>query len=214
MSLAGLVVLAGPHGLREIFEIDLVADAGAGRHDAEIVEGLLAPAQELVALAIALIFELDVLLEAERRAEAVDHHRVVDDEIDRHQRIDLLRIGAERGGRIAHRREIDHGGDAGEILHQHARRAVARSRARTSRSLSHCGDRHDVLLGDGDAVLEAQQILEHHLHRMRQLRHPRQAVLLGQRQREIGVGLVPDRQSGLGLEAVERLGHGSACSKV
>ena len=37
-----------------IFEVDLVADAGAGRHDAEVVEGLLAPLQEVVALAVAL----------------------------------------------------------------------------------------------------------------------------------------------------------------
>ena len=28
---------AGPHRLRQVFEVDLVADAGAGRHDAEIV---------------------------------------------------------------------------------------------------------------------------------------------------------------------------------
>ena len=44
---------------------------------------LLAPAQELVALAVALVFELDVLLEGAGAAEVVDHHRVVDDEIDR-----------------------------------------------------------------------------------------------------------------------------------
>ena len=49
--------------LRQIFEVDLVADAGAGRHDAEIVERGLAPAQECVALAVALVFQLDVLLE-------------------------------------------------------------------------------------------------------------------------------------------------------
>jgi hypothetical protein len=55
----------------------------------------LAPAQELVALAVALELELDVLLERVRRAEEVDHHRVVDDEIDRHQRVDLLRVAAE-----------------------------------------------------------------------------------------------------------------------
>ena len=40
-----------------------MADAGAGRHDAEIVERLLAPFQETIALAVALVFELDVLLE-------------------------------------------------------------------------------------------------------------------------------------------------------
>ena len=71
-------------------------------------------------------------------------------------------------------------------------------------------DRHDVGLGDRHTVLEAQQVFEHHLHRMREFGNPRQPVFLGQRQRVIGVGLVPDRQSGLGLEAIQGLGHGSA----
>ena len=57
-------------------------DAGARRHDAEVVEGLLAPAQELVALAVALEFDLDVPREGVSRAEVVDLHRVVDDEVD------------------------------------------------------------------------------------------------------------------------------------
>ncbi len=38
------LALLVPHGLRQIFEIDLVADAGAGRHHAEIVERARAPA--------------------------------------------------------------------------------------------------------------------------------------------------------------------------
>ena len=99
-----------------------MADAGAGRHDAEIVEGARPPAQERVALAVPLIFELDIDLEGVVRAESVDHHRMVDDEIDRRQRIDLLRVAAELRHRVAHRGEIDHGGHAGEVLHQHARR--------------------------------------------------------------------------------------------
>ena len=33
-------------GLGEILEVDLMADAGARRHHAEVVERLLAPAQE------------------------------------------------------------------------------------------------------------------------------------------------------------------------
>ena len=47
---------------------------------------------------------------------------MVDDEVDRHQRIDLFRIAAERPHGIAHRGEIDHRRHAGEILHQDARR--------------------------------------------------------------------------------------------
>jgi hypothetical protein len=61
----GLAVLVlGPDGLAEIFEVDLVADAGAGRHDAEVLERALAPLQEVVALAVALVFELDVRAKA------------------------------------------------------------------------------------------------------------------------------------------------------
>jgi hypothetical protein len=39
-------ILGGPDDLGEVFQVHLVADAGAGRHDAEIVERFLAPAQE------------------------------------------------------------------------------------------------------------------------------------------------------------------------
>src|SRR3546814_12416256 len=75
-----------PHRLADIFEIDLMADAGAGGHDLEIVERLRAPFEELVALHVALIFERDVILERLGGAEFVDHHRVIDDEMDGHLR--------------------------------------------------------------------------------------------------------------------------------
>ena len=106
--------------LGEIFEIDLVADAGAGRHDAEIVEGAAAPAQEGVAFAVALELDLHVLAEGVGRAEIVDHDRMVDHQIDRRERIDALGIAAEARHRLAHRRQIDHRRHAGQILHQHA----------------------------------------------------------------------------------------------
>ena len=101
-----------------------MADAGSRRHDLEIVERLRAPLEELVALAVACIFELDVLAERLGRAELVDHHAVVDDQVDGHQRIDLLRVAAELLHRVAHRGKVDDRRDAGEILHQHPRRAV------------------------------------------------------------------------------------------
>jgi hypothetical protein len=72
-----------------------------------------------------LIFQLDIVAERLGRTELVDHHRVIDDEVDGHQRIDLLlrrRPACVHG--VAHRGEIDHAGDAGEILHQHARGAI------------------------------------------------------------------------------------------
>jgi hypothetical protein len=46
-----------------VLDVDLVDDAGARRDDLEVVERRLAPAQELVALAVALVLDLDVALE-------------------------------------------------------------------------------------------------------------------------------------------------------
>ncbi len=118
----GAVLLLGPHRLRQIFEIDLVADAGAGRHHAEIVEGGRAPAQEGVALDVPLIFPLDIDVEGARIAEGVDHHRMVDDEIDGDQRVDLARVAFRaRSWRRAWPRGRPRR-DAGEVLHQHPRR--------------------------------------------------------------------------------------------
>ena len=54
-----------------------------GRDDLELVERGLAPAQELVALAVALVLELDVALERVGAAEDVGDHRVVDDQLGR-----------------------------------------------------------------------------------------------------------------------------------
>src|SRR3546814_6637522 len=103
---------------------DLVADAGARGHRLEIVEALRSPFQEVVAFAVAIIFDLDILLERLGVAEFVDHDAVVDDEVDGDERVDLRRVAAERRDRIAHRGEVDHTGNAGEILQQHARRAI------------------------------------------------------------------------------------------
>ena len=60
------VDLAGEDDAGEVLDVDLVHDAGAGRHDLEVVERALAPAQELVALVVALVLELDVALERVR----------------------------------------------------------------------------------------------------------------------------------------------------
>ena len=103
-------------------EVHLVDDPRSGRHDLEVAEALLPPAQECVALAVALELELDVADERAARAEDVHLHRVVDHELDGNQRVDLLRVAAEVCHRVAHRCEVDDGRDAGEVLEQDARR--------------------------------------------------------------------------------------------
>ena len=66
---------------REVLEVDLVDDPGAGRDDLEVGERALAPAQERVALAVPLELELDVPAEGELRRELVHLHGVVDYEL-------------------------------------------------------------------------------------------------------------------------------------
>ena len=96
-------------------------DAGVRRDGLEALEGGLAPAQERVALLVALELLLRVDAEGVARAEDVDLHGVVDDELDRHERVDLGRVAAEVGHRVAHRGEVDHAGHAREVLQHHAR---------------------------------------------------------------------------------------------
>ncbi len=156
-----------------------MADAGAGRHDAEIAECLLAPLQELVALFVALIFELDIASESHRRAELVDDDRVVDDEVDRHQRVDLLRIASQRGEAVTHGGQVDHGRNAGEILHQHAGRTVGDLDAGGALVGQPGGYGLDGLLGDGAAVFVAQEVLKQNLHRIGQAGNAGEAVLFG-----------------------------------
>eukprot|EP01088_Endostelium_zonatum_P000400 TRINITY_DN1067_c0_g1_i1.p3 TRINITY_DN1067_c0_g1~~TRINITY_DN1067_c0_g1_i1.p3 ORF type:complete len:260 (-),score=-2.12 TRINITY_DN1067_c0_g1_i1:54-833(-) len=176
-----------------------MTDAGAGGDDLEIVERGRAPFQELVTLAVALIFEIDVVLERLRRAEFVDHDGMVDDEVDGDLRIDLGRVAAQLGDRIAHRGEIDDARHAGEILHQHARRAILDLAVRAALLLP-IDDRLHVGLGHGLAVLEAEHVLEQHLHREGQAtdiaelrRRLFQAVII--------VGLAADVELGAGVGA-------------
>ena len=106
---------------REIFEIHLVADAGVRRNNFEILKSFLSPAQKSVALDIALHFQAGVEGERVCRAEFVHLHGMVNYQLGGEQGIDFLRVAAEIADRVAHRGEINHGGNAGEILQQHAR---------------------------------------------------------------------------------------------
>jgi hypothetical protein len=142
-----------------MLQIHLVADTRARRHDAEIVEGALAPAQEGVALAVALVLHGHVLGEGALAAEIIDHHGMIDHEVDRRERIDLLGVAAEVLHGRAHGREVDDRGHAGEILHQHAGRAIG-DLAIGAAVLQPGGHGLDVVDRDGAAILVAQQVLQ------------------------------------------------------
>src|SRR5579864_1111525 len=91
----------------EVFEVDLVDNAGVGRNDGEIAEAGLPPAEEGVAFLVALKFEERIHLEGVGGAELVDLHGVIDDEFDGLERVDQAGITTELFHGIAHGGKID-----------------------------------------------------------------------------------------------------------
>ena len=154
--------VGGEDYARQVFEIHLVADAHARRHGAEVAECGLAPLEERIAFAIALELEQRVRFVGLRSAELVHLDGVIDHQFRRHQRIDALRIAAERLDGIAHRAEVDDCGDAGEVLHQNAGRHVGDLAARLGLGIP-LGQELDVGGGDVHAVFAAQQVFEQDL---------------------------------------------------
>ena len=188
------------HAVRQELQVHLVHDARGGRDHTEVVEGLLAPAQELVALAVSLELERGVSLERVLRAEGVHLDRVVDDEVDRHERVDARGVVPQALHRGAHRGEVHDGGHAGEVLQNHARRQERhldgeRCRRVPPREARQVIERHQL------AVHVAQHRLEQDLDRERQPREPGREPLLLER-----LQAVDDGFAGRGLEA--RAGEG------
>ena len=167
VGLQDAAVLAAVDDLGEVLEVDLVADAGRRRDDAEVVEGLLPPLEERVALAVALEVVLGVDREGALVAEGVDLDRVVDHQVDVDQRVDRRRVAADLLHRVAHRRQVDDGGDAGEVLHQDAGGLEGDLDAGLGGGVPG-GDRLDVGGADRDAVLEPQHVLQQDLDRVGQ----------------------------------------------
>jgi hypothetical protein len=161
--------LAGEDHAGQVLDVDLVDDAGPRRDDLEVVERRLAPAQELVALAVAAVLDLDVLLEGVGATEDVGDDGVVDDELGRGQRVDLGRVPAQGGDGLAHGGEVDDAGDAGEVLHDHAGGGELDLGVRLGGRVP-AGERPDVVGGDVGAVLGAQQVLQEDLEAEGQLR--------------------------------------------
>ncbi len=114
------VYLGGKDAASQVLKVDLVADAHAGRHGAEVAESMLAPLEKGITLAVALGFKQRVDVVSIRRAELVDLNRVVDDKLGGLQRVDLLGVAAQQFHGIAHGSQVHNGGHTGKVLHQDA----------------------------------------------------------------------------------------------
>jgi hypothetical protein len=155
------------YAVEEVLEIDLMDDADAGRHDAEGLESLHAPLHELIALAVALELARHVLLQRLRCAVMVDLHRMVDDQIDRHQRFDTPRIEPARLRHMAHRRQIAEQRYAGEVL-QHDARDDEGNLLAARGMRPPLGQFEDMPLTDALTIAVTQQRFENDAQRHRQ----------------------------------------------
>ena len=83
-------LVGGEHDARQVLEVDLVDDPGVGRHDREVVERRPDPsAGTRSAPGCARTRSSALILKASWRAERVDLHGVVDDQLGGHERVDL-----------------------------------------------------------------------------------------------------------------------------
>ena len=92
----------------------------------------------------------------------VNHHRVIDHQINGGQRIDLFWIAAHGDHGLTHGGQIDHCRNARKILHQHTGWSIGDFLIRT---LVLQPGRHglDVIGGDAAAIFVAQQVLQKNL---------------------------------------------------
>ena len=140
-----------------------------GRHDLEVAERLLAPAEEAVALAVALVLEFGVVVE---RAARVPKSSTCTEwsmtSSTGMQRVDLRRVAAQRLHRVAHGGQVD---DAGTPVKSCSStragvKPISRVRLRLRLPLR---QGLDVGLANGQAVLVAEQVFEQDFERERKL---------------------------------------------
>src|SRR3954451_15720076 len=96
-------------------------DADSRRDQLESLESLLTPLKKLVTLAIALELHVQIEFQRARRTEEIDLHRMIDNQVDRHERLDDLRVASEPLHSTAHRREVDNQRNSSEVLQNNAR---------------------------------------------------------------------------------------------
>jgi hypothetical protein len=131
----------------------------------------------------------------------IDLDRVIDDELDRLQRVDPLRVAAEPDDAVAHGGEIDHGWDAGEVLKQDARGREGDLLLHLRRDVPPA-KRFDILRVDEPRVFTAQQVLEQDFQRIRQPGQTGEPFLLENRKAEDVEGLPADRQRRACVEGI------------
>ena len=184
-----------PHATGNVFKVHLVADARSRRHDSEIIEGALSPAQEFVALGVAL--ELFLLVDEQGLilTEGVHLDGVVDDQVHGHARVDFLGVASQAGHGTPHGGQVHDGRYTGKVLQQHTGRHEGDLYLRRIGRVVG-GQFLDVRFLDKEAVAVAERALEQHLDRIGE------AVNAGEALVAKGMQAVEDARAGAGVEGL------------
>ncbi len=166
----------------QVLEIDLMAYADSRRDDLERLESLHAPFQELITLPIALELHLHIEPKRIARAREINLHRMIDNKIDRDQRLDELWIFSKPLHRGPHGGQIHEERHAGEVLKQDSSDDEWYFFGSLGYRLP-TGEFSDVGFGYAGAVAIAQHGFEHDANANRQAGDIPETFLLQLRQR-------------------------------
>ena len=229
----GGVAVGADHGVREchavsfkddsckVLHVDLVTDSHAGGNDAEGVKGTLGPTKELVTLDVALVLNCDVFVIGRSRARTLNNDRVVGNELNGHQGVDLGGATPEFSNDVSHGGEVDDCRDASQVLHEDALGAerdfsggLSGCLAVASRGFRPAGQRFDVSCGYLHAVFVTEEVLKKNLDGIREARHVGNSSELVGREGEVVQGLASHVQGCSCTVAVGVVLKGSHGSKI
>ena len=154
-----LILQFTPHRFAEILQIDLVADTGARWDDAEATERLLAPLEKHITFVVTLHLQTHVLFKRIIIAKMVHGHRVVNNQVNRGERVHFCGIAPQAFYRFTHCRQINHRRNAGEILHQHPGRTIGDLPVGVG-VLQPSGQGVNILSRNGEVILPAQEVFQ------------------------------------------------------
>src|SRR5687767_4002694 len=140
-------------------------DPGHGRHNAEVAEGFLPPFQKFIPFAVAMEFHFSISCERVCGREKINLDRMVNDQVHRHQRIDLPWVTTKARNCCTHCGQVHYCGYSGKILHDDTRRKKRNPRANPVRSPG--GDVLHIALLDLQIVTLTERCFEHDSDRKR-----------------------------------------------
>ena len=189
-----------------MLHVDLVNNAVARRYHAHGLERALRPFHKAIALGVAFEFDFLIALHGVGPVVDINFHRVIDDDIHRHQRLDVAGRHTQAFRRCTHRRQIVQRAKADQVLQHDTHHDEGDFRSTRCIGLPRRQVTH-VFFRDAFTVAVAYQGFQHHADGARQARNFSQTRGFERGERMVFAGFAGRRREiAQGFEGV--LGHG------